>query len=96
MLPRRPSNAQIINATARIGRDEQKLTPARLGLVLCMAYPRTASSIDELVTIDIEDVADEWSPFPIWLTLLDGNVDFEDPSSRWYLAGREVESYECI
>ena len=34
--------------------------------------------------------------FPIWWNLEDGKVDFEDPRLRWFLGGREVESYECI
>lgn len=25
----------------------------------------------------------------------DGEVDFADPTKTWFLAGREVESYEC-
>jgi hypothetical protein len=30
-----------------------------------------------------------------WFKLEDGIVDFEDPTSRWFLAGREIESFEC-
>ncbi len=26
----------------------------------------------------------------------DGQVDFADPKKMWFLAGREVESYECF
>lgn len=28
--------------------------------------------------------------------IVDGEVDFADPKKMWFLAGREVESYECF
>lgn len=36
--------------------------------------------------------AGNWS---VWFMSVDNEVGFEDASSRWFLAGRAVESYEC-
>jgi hypothetical protein len=30
-----------------------------------------------------------------WFSWADENVEFEESSSRWFLAGREIESFEC-
>ncbi len=33
---------------------------------------------------------------PVWFRMGDGEVDFMDPKKMWFLAGRKVESYECV
>ena len=39
-----------------------------------------------------DPLADELS---VWFMMRDEKVEFENPRNRWFMAGREVESYEC-
>ncbi len=32
----------------------------------------------------------------VWFKMSDGEVDFVDPKERWFLAGRKIESFECM
>jgi len=71
------------------------LSVDKLQNIICLAYPKVVISEDDehttvlplYRTVDVQ---------PIWWLAKDGEVDFGDPWSRWDLAGREVESYECI
>lgn len=96
MLPLRPGLAKIVNMTMRTaGVGSETLGTDRLRNVLCLAYPK--ANIDSR-PIETEDrpMAAEDAAYPVWWTFQDGLVDFEDPLARWYLAGWDVEAYECI
>jgi len=95
MLPLHPAHARIVNATMRKGSRKKLLSAERLLNVMCLTYPRVGGGgeDDEHATGLPLSTAEAR---PIWWLVKDGEVDFEDPLGRWSLAGREVESYECI
>jgi len=94
MLPLHPAHARIVNGTMRTGLGMKLLSVERLLNVICLAYPEVGGEEDDEQATGLSlSTADAR---PVWWLSKDGEVDFEDPFGRWSLAGREVESYECI
>jgi len=64
--------------------------------VICLAYPTKAAVSND------HDIASREPPLgvglesPVWWNIEDGQVDFEDARTRWWLAGQEIEAYECL
>jgi hypothetical protein len=57
--------------------------------IACRVVPMLDS--EDKAAWDISGVEKVWP----WLGARDATVSFELSSSRWYLGGREVASYEC-
>lgn len=58
-----------------------------LGLIMCRIMPRDA--VEEEVSSTSRNR--EWP----WFRAKDGAVQFQQASSVWFLADRDIESYEC-
>jgi len=62
---------------------------ARLERTICRVTPSISTEEREALDVSMEPKA-----LP-WFAVRDGVVEFESSGSRWFLAGREIESYEC-
>jgi len=95
MLPLHPAHARIVNGTMWSTSGQQPLSAEKLQNILCLAYPKMVVVTDDEPSArpPLYKTADAQ---PIWWLIKDEKVDFQDPWGRWYLADREIESYECI
>lgn len=60
-----------------------------LGRIMCRVMPMF--SYEERAAMASADVEKVWP----WFSIRDEAVLFQKASSRWYLGGRAVASYEC-
>jgi hypothetical protein len=60
-----------------------------LNQVMCRVIPRL--SVEERAALKAKGIEKAWP----WFKLRDETVFFQQSSSRWFLAGRTIESYEC-
>ncbi|KAF2201891.1 hypothetical protein GQ43DRAFT_18153 [Delitschia confertaspora ATCC 74209] len=87
-LPRHLKSAKIV---ALLNKDQELLPFEQLNRIICRIHP--VVSQQERATFP-KNADRDWVSSP-WFTVEDGVVRFEEPGSRWFLVGREVESYEC-
>ncbi|KAF2730260.1 hypothetical protein EJ04DRAFT_48839 [Polyplosphaeria fusca] len=86
-LPRLPKYVRIVGL---LDTQRQSSSLDQLSRTICRVYP--AFSREEQATFRSMGEPDLSWP---WFTVEDGAVLFQETSSRWFLAGREIESYEC-
>lgn len=60
-----------------------------LSQVMCRVVPRL--SVEEQAAVNASGVEKAWP----WFKVGDETISFEQSSSRWFLAGRAIQSYEC-
>lgn len=85
-LPMHPSTLKIETAVNAFGRARDL---ADFDDIACRVVPMLGS--EEKAAWDISGVEKVWP----WFGARDDIVSFELSSSHWFLAGREVASYEC-
>ncbi len=98
-FPLRPRRARILNAFADSSDGKIVLKNEALNGIICLAHPSHKSEYSDYNKRQhrpsrplgslIEEAA-------VWWSVEDGVVDFQDPRDRFFLGGREVESYECL
>ncbi|KAF2176330.1 hypothetical protein K469DRAFT_700046 [Zopfia rhizophila CBS 207.26] len=84
-----PHRLKSVKIAALMDGHRQAATLEQLNGIICRVLP--IFSPEERGRFRSLNEGREWP----WFTLEDGTVQFEQPSSRWFLAGREIESYEC-
>jgi hypothetical protein len=84
-FPSQLSTIEITTATEQ-GRS---VPQTRLDKIICRITPKISAEEQEAV-----DSGMELKVLP-WFAVRDGAVQFDDSSSRWFLGGRAIESYEC-
>jgi len=60
-----------------------------LDQVMCRVIPRL--STEEKASLEAAGMEKAWP----WFKVRDETVSFSKSSSRWFLAGRSIKSYEC-
>ncbi|KAH3941430.1 hypothetical protein HBI70_081930 [Parastagonospora nodorum] len=60
-----------------------------LDQVMCRVIPRL--SMEEKASLEAVGMGKAWP----WFKIRDETVSFKKSSSRWFLAGRSIQSYEC-
>ncbi|KAF2252713.1 hypothetical protein BU26DRAFT_517286 [Trematosphaeria pertusa] len=83
-FPYRLDGARIV---ALMNEQRQSAPLEELGLIMCRIMPRDA--VEEEVSSTSRNR--EWP----WFRAKDGAVQFQQASSVWFLADRDIESYEC-
>lgn len=74
--------------------EKEVLSVQSLRNIICLAYPKVEDAgVESSLMPSLHKTVDVQ---PLWWLAKDDEVDFEAPWGRWYLAGQEVESYECI
>jgi hypothetical protein len=85
-LPPHPGTVKI---EAVVNRQGHSVSLEELGQVMCRVVPKL--SAEERVALDLVGMEKAWP----WFKVRDETISFERASSRWFLAGRVVASYEC-
>jgi hypothetical protein len=67
----------------------QSVSLEELSHIICRVVPKL--SVEEKAAFHLSGLEKVWP----WFKVSDGTVFFQKPSSRWFLAGRAIESYEC-
>jgi hypothetical protein len=67
----------------------QSLSLEKLSKVMCKIVPKF--TVEEKAAWDAPQSEELWP----WFTIRDDAVRFTHPSSRWFLGGRAIASYEC-
>jgi len=92
-----PQKAVIKNVLLHPEARKRSLRYHDLNTVICLAYFRGSSSmVDNTKAASLEPSYPMGTDSPVWWNAGDGEVDFENALGRWWLAGREVEAYECL
>ncbi|OCL08427.1 hypothetical protein AOQ84DRAFT_376778 [Glonium stellatum] len=91
-LPRHPQSARLADL---LESGAQVSNRRRIERTICLIHPVISPEERSMRSHLYRTGSDngDWSP---WFMLDDGIVNFEHPANRWFLAGREVESYECF
>jgi hypothetical protein len=84
-----PRHLNIIRIVAAVTEQGQSTSLEELDAIICQVTPEI--SVEEKVIAEAGIESKVWP----WFTITDGRVRFEDASSRWFLGGRTIESYEC-
>ncbi|KAF2788751.1 hypothetical protein K505DRAFT_254804 [Melanomma pulvis-pyrius CBS 109.77] len=84
-LPRHLKSAKIV---ALVNADRQAAPLEKLDRTICRVVP--VPSMEEKSGL-LRELEKDW----LWFMLADEEVHFEQSSSRWFLAGREIGNYEC-
>jgi hypothetical protein len=79
----------MMNVEAAISEQGDLVSWEKLDNIVCQAIPRL--SVEEKAAVESGMQNKVWP----WFDTHDGAILFEDSTSRWFLAGRAVESYEC-
>ena len=88
-LPQRPSKAQVLNARHQKQSDEASAPDDHLDQVSCHLYlsrSNPSQAHDQTAFVVVSFV----------FTMGDGEVNFADPASPWFLGGRQLEKFGCI
>jgi len=67
----------------------QSASLEELDKTMCKMVPRLSK--EDRAALDLASHEKSWP----WFKLRDEIVPLEQDSSRWFLGGREIESYEC-
>jgi hypothetical protein len=78
-----------IRIVAAITEQGQSTSLEELNTIICQVTSEI--SVEERAAAEAGIKSKVWP----WFTVKDGRVRFEDASSRWFLGGRAIESYEC-
>jgi hypothetical protein len=84
-----PAHPGTITIKAVTNRQRHSVSLEELGQVMCRVVPRL--SAEERDALDLAGMEKAWP----WFRIRDETISFERASSRWFLAGRAVASYEC-
>jgi hypothetical protein len=84
-----PTHPHTIKIEAAMNQRRQSVSLEDLSQIMCRVISRL--SAEEKATYHSSGREKVWP----WFKVGDDTVQFEDTSSRWFLAGRAVESYEC-
>lgn len=95
LLPH-PHRAQIIKTSLDREDGKRALRYHDANSVICLAYPAKTVDSNENNNATREPPSGVGFDSPIWWNIEDGNVDFEDARTRWWIAGHEIEAYECL
>lgn len=93
ILPLHPSTVHIVNVYTPA--DDAAASSRRLDRTVCVLHP--AVHRDKRCTHGLGRwwINKDCNGMAASFERSDGPVDLEDPKLRWFLEGREVESYEC-
>lgn len=69
---------------------------ARLAHIICLIHPVISPEERSMKSHHGRPRAGRGDARSVWFMATDGMVNFDLAASRYFLAGREVESYECF
>jgi hypothetical protein len=84
-----PADPESIMIEAAVNQHGQSIPLAELDSITCQVVPRL--SVEEKAALYSSGNDKVWP----WFRVRDGTVYFKRSSSRWFLAGRAIASYEC-
>jgi hypothetical protein len=84
-----PADPESIVIEAAVNQHGQSIPSAELDSIMCQVVPRL--SAEEKAALYLFGKDKIWP----WFRVRDGMVYFKRSSSRWFLAGRAIASYEC-
>jgi hypothetical protein len=84
-----PADPESIMIEAAVDQQGQSIPLAELDSIMCQVVPRL--SVEEKAALDLSGEVKVWP----WFRARDETVSFKRSSSRWFLAGRAIASYEC-
>jgi hypothetical protein len=84
-----PAQPRTVRIEAAMDQRGQSVSLEELSQIICRVVPRL--SVEEKAALHASGLEKVWP----WFKVSDGTVLFQRPSSRWFLAGRVIESYEC-
>ncbi|KAL2356118.1 hypothetical protein BJ546DRAFT_969950 [Cryomyces antarcticus] len=90
-LPVHPATARITTVTTS---GEHSTLEQQTNRVLCLVHPLPSPEERSTQAHDGRSI-DRNTALSVRMRRAHGLVNFEEGASRWFLAGREVESYEC-
>ncbi|KAF2835922.1 hypothetical protein M501DRAFT_309201 [Patellaria atrata CBS 101060] len=97
-VPNAPKRASIFPVDPQLGVEgehDEKARIDRLEKIVCTVYPIISPS-ERWIKGEAGILMDGNEQYSMWFMLNDGWVDFREPHMRWFLAGRELDSIECV
>ena len=85
-LPHHPNTVKVV---ALVNEKGQGAPLEELRRVMCKVEPKFSEEEKAMYVSGMEEKV--WP----WFSIEDGTIRFENEASRWFLAGRSIESYEC-
>jgi hypothetical protein len=84
-----PTHPDTMKIEALVNEEGRSASLEELSEIMCRVVP--SLSMEEQAAVNASGLEKAWP----WFKIGDETVQFTQSSSRWFLAGRTIQSYEC-
>jgi hypothetical protein len=84
-----PTHPETMRIEALVNEEGRSASLEELDRVMCRIVPKL--SMEEQAAVNASGQKKAWP----WFKVRDETVLFTQSSSRWFLAGRTIQNYEC-